>query len=89
MVKDMAGGYKQYQSAWVLVLLLLIGALVGNALAAMLAPLVPALKASYAIGLQPATLDLQLFRITFGFSLTLGPLTALGLILGYLLYRRL
>ncbi|OAT85562.1 hypothetical protein A6M21_05400 [Desulfotomaculum copahuensis] len=85
----MAGGYRQYQSTWVLVLLLLVGALVGNALAAMLAPVVPFLKASYTIGLQPATLDLQLFRVTFGFNLTLGPLTALGLIFGYLLYRKL
>lgn len=85
----MAGVYKPQRNFWLLVLLLLMGALVGDALGAVLVPLLPVLKQFTSVGLAPATLDLHFIRVTFGFTLTLGPLTALGFIFGYLLYRKL
>ncbi|WP_424659629.1 DUF4321 domain-containing protein [Desulfofundulus sp.] len=68
---------------------MLLGALLGDALGVVLIPLLPVLKPFSSVGLAPATLDLHFIRLTFGFTLTLGPLTALGLLLGYLLYRKL
>lgn len=84
----MAKGFKNYGNTWVLVLLLLIGGLTGSAAGNALAPVLPWLKAASTIGLRPFTLDLQFLNLTFGFTFALSPLTALGLILGYLVYRR-
>ncbi|BAF58995.1 MAG: DUF4321 domain-containing protein [Pelotomaculum sp.] len=85
----MAKSFKSYGSIWVLVLLLLVGGLAGSAAGNALAPAVPWLRAASVIGLEPSTLDLHFFKLTFGFTIALGPLTALGLIIGYLAYRRL
>lgn len=84
----MARGFKSYGSMWLLILLMLIGGLTGSAVGNALAPFVPWLKSTSLIGLKPSTLDLDFFNLTFGFTFALGPLTALGLILGYLAYRR-
>jgi hypothetical protein len=85
----MARSFKSSGNWWVLVLLLLIGGLSGSALGDALAPSVPLLKATSTIGLKPSTLDLRFLNLTFGFTFSLGPLTALGLILGYLVYRKI
>lgn len=74
---------------WVLVMLLLVGGLCGGALGNALAPSFPWLNATTQVGLKPSTLDLQFFNLTFGFTFALGPLTALGLIAGYIVYRKL
>ncbi|WP_435374063.1 DUF4321 domain-containing protein [Desulfofundulus salinus] len=85
----MANAYKPQRNFWLLVILMLVGALVGDALGAVIIPYLPMLKPFASVGLAPATLDLHFARLTFGFTLTLSPLTALGLLLGYLLYRKL
>ncbi|WP_027717000.1 DUF4321 domain-containing protein [Desulfovirgula thermocuniculi] len=85
----MPNAYKPQKSLWLLFVLLLVGALVGDALGAILIPYLPLLKPFTSIGLAPATADLHFLRLTFGFTLTLGPMTALGLLLGYFLYRKL
>jgi hypothetical protein len=41
------------------------------------------------VGLQPGVLNLLFLTLTFGFSLAIGPLTILGFLLGYLIYRKL
>lgn len=83
----MAKIHRSHHSPWVLVLLLVIGGLAGSAAGSMLAPVVPFFKAAPVIGLRPSTLDLHFLVLTFGLSVTLGPLTLVGLLLGYLLYR--
>lgn len=84
----MSKSFKNTGSVWVMILLVLVGGLAGSALGNALSPALPWLKATSTIGLKPATLDLQFFNLTFGFTFALGPMTALGLILGYLLYRK-
>ena len=76
-------------SIWVLIFLILIGGLAGSAAGDALAPALPWLKSASLIGLKPFTLDLSFLQITFGFTFALGPLTALGMILGYVVYRRI
>jgi len=85
----MAKTYRGGSSVWILFLLLLAGGLVGSAISNSVAKIVPILATTGKIGLQPATLDLQFIQITFGFTVNVGPVTALGLVLGYLLYRRI
>ncbi|MCG9966991.1 DUF4321 domain-containing protein [Pelotomaculum terephthalicicum JT] len=84
----MAKSFKNYGNVWVLVLLLLVGGLTGSAIGNALAPVLPWLGTTTTIGLKQFTLDLQFFSLTFGFTFALNPLTALGLILGYFIYRR-
>lgn len=81
--------YRGGKSPWILFLLLLAGGLAGSALSNTLARSLPFLATNGNIGLQPATLNLQFMQITFGFSINLGPITALGLVIGYLLYRKI
>jgi hypothetical protein len=85
----MAKNLRSYGSTWVLVLLILIGGLTGSAVGDALTPVLPWLKSTSLIGLKPSTLDLRFLNLTFGFTFSLGPLTALGMILGYVVYRRI
>ncbi|MEW5954844.1 MAG: DUF4321 domain-containing protein [Bacillota bacterium] len=85
----MARSFRSGGSAAMLFLLLLAGALIGGALEGLLPANLALLKHTASFGLQPSTLDLYFMKATFGFSIALGPLTALGLILGYLVWRRL
>ncbi|WP_031513149.1 DUF4321 domain-containing protein [Desulfofalx alkaliphila] len=77
------------RSAWILFILLTAGGVAGSALGAALSPALPVLQNFFTVGLQPTALDLNFFSINFGFQLAVGPLTALGLLLGYLAYRKL
>lgn len=86
----MVKGYRASAgNPWLLAVLLLAGGIAGSALGEWLVAFFPFLKAAARIGLGPAVLDLQFFSLTFGFSLVIGPLTVLGVIVGYLAYRRL
>ena len=80
--------FNHNRSVWILVFLLLIGGLAGSAAGNLLTPAVPWLKSIGSIGLKPATLDLHFVSVTFGFSMELNPLAVLGLIIGYIAYRR-
>jgi hypothetical protein len=85
----MVKSFKSPRSPWVLLLLLIVGALAGSALAEALAPVLPLVKATKSFGLSPTTLDLNFLKVTFGINIALGPLTVLGLIVGYWVYRRI
>jgi len=86
----MAKSFKQqYRSPWLLVLLLLLGGLIGDAVALVLPRGLSFLKAVGTLGISPTTLDLHFLKLTLGFTFDFGILTALGLILGFLLYRKM
>lgn len=80
------------KGAWVLVILLIIGGIIGSWLGIVLVRVWPALalfNQTEVVGLPPTTLDLQVFSMTFGFVLRLNILTVVGFILAYLVYRKL
>lgn len=81
--------YKSTKNFWVLVVLLLIGGLAGSAATGALGQYFPFLKSTAKIGFDPFTLDLHFMSLYIGFKMALGPLTALGLIIGYWVYRKL
>ena len=79
---------------WICVLVL--GGLLGSALAGLArallgqGPLMGGLTRTWTIGLRPpATLDLKVMSFTFGATLEVGLLTALGAVLALWLYLRL
>lgn len=84
MAKINRGG----KNNWTLFLLLLVGGIAGSAVGAMLTPKFSWLKSSTAIGFPPTTLDLTFLHVTFGASVTISPVTVLGLGLAYLIYQR-
>ena len=69
--------------------ILLIGGLAGSAAADALGPYVPFLKSTAKIGFDPFVLNLHFMSLTIGFKMALSVLTALGLIVGYWIYRKL
>jgi len=81
--------YKNSKNIMVMVLLLLIGGLAGSAAADAVGPYLPFVKSTAKIGFDPSTLNLHFMSLTVGFKMALGPLTALGLIIGYWVYRKL
>lgn len=81
--------YKSTKNISVLVILLIIGGLAGSAAADAIGSYLPAVKSSASIGFDPATVNLRFMTLTVGFKMALGPLTALGLIIAYWVYRRL
>lgn len=86
----MVKGYKTSTGPpWLLAVLILAGGIAGSALGESLAAFIPFLKGTSRIGFGPAMFDLQFLRLTLGFSLVVGPLTVLGIVLGYVAYRRL
>lgn len=85
----MVRSFRTGRNAFVLFLLLLSGALIGSAIESVLPPALSLLRSAASFGLQPSTLDLHFMQLTFGFSIALGPLPALGLILGYVVWNRI
>lgn len=77
------------RNPWILILLLVFGGLAGSAVGQVLSPTFPFLKPFAVAGLDPGMLNLLFMTITLGFSITIGPLTLLGFLLGYIVYRRL
>lgn len=71
-----------------MVVMMVIGGVVGSLADNLLVLTVPVLRNIFSVSLKPGTLDLHFVSVTFGFSLAVGPLTAVGLILGYIIYRR-
>lgn len=85
----MAKSFRTGGNTFVLLLLLLSGALIGSAIENILPPALSFLRSAASFGLKPSTLDLHFMQLTFGFTIALGPLTALGLILGFIVWRRI
>lgn len=88
----MSGG-RQARPSWIsLVLLLVLGGITGSILGDILIRLAPGIQTLGAprnVGLNPVTLDLSIFTLTFGFSFSISLFTIIGLLLAYLAYRRL
>jgi len=72
-----------------MVALMIIGGVAGSLVDSLLVPTVPYLHNIFSVALRPGTLDLHFLSVTFGFSLAAGPLTVAGVIVGYIIYRRL
>ncbi|MEG6523139.1 DUF4321 domain-containing protein [Desulfotomaculum sp. 1211_IL3151] len=72
-----------------LIVLLLAGAIAGSALGHVIASYIPVLGNFTSIGLKHTSINLYFLELSFGLTMSLGPITALGLLFGFLAYRRL
>lgn len=85
----MSKSFKMGKGPLTLVILLLAGGVAGSALGQALTVYLPFLKNFTTIGLKNTTLNFHFLQVSFGITMSLGPITALGLLLGFLAYRRL
>ncbi|MCL5289652.1 MAG: DUF4321 domain-containing protein [Bacillota bacterium] len=72
-----------------LIIMLLAFGVAGSAIGQALAVYVPVLKNFTTIGLKNTTFNLHFLQLSFGFTMSLGPVTGLGMLAGFLAYRKL
>jgi len=78
------------KSPWILVILLIIGGLIGTLLGETLGQYWPILKTGFQpIGLQPTTIDLVVFSLTFGLIIQLNVASLVGFLVALFVYFRL
>ncbi len=72
-----------------LVLLILTSTIIGTILGKALSEYLPILNYGESIGFGPATLDLNIFSITFGFNANLTVAGIIGVLIAIIAYNRL
>ena len=78
------------KSTLILLILLAIGIVIGGVIGDLLGDIVPFLSYSYPIGLDtPLHLDLSVISLVFGLKIDVNVASAIGLILAYLMYRKI
>jgi hypothetical protein len=82
-------GYGTSKSPWVLVVLILLGAILGSIAGTAFSKALPILKTSQFLGFPTTTLDLSVLRISLGLQVNLNPAAAIGAVLAWFVYRRL
>ncbi|NLG85828.1 MAG: DUF4321 domain-containing protein [Firmicutes bacterium] len=80
---------RRYRSTGLLIVSLLAGALIGGLLGQLFATYLPFLALGQTVGFTPITFNLGVLELTLGFGLHFTVAGAIGLLLGYLLYRQL
>ncbi len=73
----------------VLLVLLLIGAIFGSLIGAALGDMVPILNFGKSIGVEPFVVDLNIIVITFGFKLGLNIAGIIGIVIAFIVYKKL
>ena len=71
-----------------LILIILTSVIIGTILGKAFSDVFPILNYGEGIGFGPATLDLNIFTLTFGFSAKLTVAGIIGLIAGIIIYRK-
>ena len=72
-----------------LILLILTSTIIGTILGKAFSGVIPILNYGEGIGFGPATLDLNIFTLTFGFSANLTVAGIIGIIIAIIAYRKL
>lgn len=73
----------------ILLLLILTGAIIGSIIGSALGDVFPILNYGKSIGVEPFLLDLSVVTLTFGFKLILNVSGIIGIVLAFVLYRKL
>lgn len=77
------------KNPWILVVMILLGVVIGGIIGDLLQPFAPILGLSRSIGLSPATINLSVLSVTFGFGIRMTLASIIGLILSVIAYFRL
>ncbi len=78
------------RNPWVLVLLLLTGAIIGGFLGQYLGQFFPFLQHNFPIGIkEPLFLDLGILSLVFGFVININVAGVIGLMLAVIMFQRI
>lgn len=77
------------RNPWLLLLLLLVGLVIGGVIGDIFRDSFKLLGYSKSIGLNPATLDLNVIKLTFGFTMSINLASVLGLVIAIIIFSRL
>ena len=72
-----------------LILIIAFGSIVGSILGKIFSNILPLLNYGETIGFGPATLDLNIITLTFGFSANLTLAGIIGILIAIIAYRKL
>ncbi len=76
-------------SGIVMIVLIVAGGLAGSAIADVAGGYIPFLKNTVRIGFDPFIMDLHFMALTLGFKMSFSIFTAIGLIGGYWVYKKI
>lgn len=74
---------------WLLLLLLLVGLVIGGVIGDIFKESVKWLGYSKAIGISPVTLDLNVIKLTFGFTMSINLASIIGIVIAIIIFSRL
>ncbi len=74
---------------WLLLLLLLVGLVIGGVIGDIFRDSIKWLAYSKSIGISPATLDLNVIKLTFGFTMKINLASIVGLVFAIIIFNRL
>ncbi len=77
------------RSAAFMLILLFIGLVIGSFLGSILGQYFPILSTGYDFGVSSHTWDIGVLKLTFGFMLTINMFSVIGILIAYILYRKL
>lgn len=72
---------------WIFVIL--VGSILGSIIGSALDEYLPILNFGKSVSLDPATLNLEIFTLTFGFSLKLTVAGIIGIVLALFIFKKL
>ncbi len=77
------------RNPWLLLVLLLVGLVVGGIIGDIFKDSITWLAYSNSIGIDPVTLDLNVIKLTFGFTININLAIAIGIIAAIAVFERL
>ena len=77
------------RNPFLLMLLLLVGLVIGGIIGDIFQDTFKLLGYSKTIGLEPATIDLNIIKLTFGFLMKINLASIIGIIISILIFTRL
>lgn len=77
------------KNAWILLLLVICGVIIGGFLGELLGKYIPILKFGYNLGISPHTYDLRVIKLTFGLTFNINMFTILGIIIAIMFYKNM
>ncbi|WP_432408909.1 DUF4321 domain-containing protein [Wukongibacter sp. M2B1] len=77
------------RNPWLLLLLLLVGLVIGGVIGDIFRDSIKWLGYSKSIGLKPTTLDLNVVKLTFGFTMSINLASIVGLVIAIIIFSRL
>ncbi|MCG8538908.1 MAG: DUF4321 domain-containing protein [Clostridia bacterium] len=79
----------RHRNPWLLLILLLVGLVIGGVIGDIFRDSVRWLGHSETIGINPVTLDLNVIKLTLGFTMSINLASIIGIVISIIIFSRL